>query len=540
MSWTVRRRDFLKLSAASTLLGPAALAEFLAACAGSSTAQAGSATLTIGVSGDPATLDPSAGQSTRSNETIKNIYAQWVRYKTKDSGQGYLVADTLNFEGDAIESYTLDPDNMTVHLKVRNAKFASGNQMTADDFIYKAQRAFGVKIGDIFDFNIIGISSADQVTKDDTYNFTMKLAHPSPILGPILRDQDDGIIDSALVKSHATSADQWAQMWLAHNPAASGAYTVSSWQPGSKLVLKANPNYWGPTPYFTTIVLQEVPSDDARSLLLRNGTIDIAEDLSLSAATSLKGTPGVKVISVPTIGQNMFGLMTNLAPFNDVKVRQAIAYAIPYDSLVKDVLHGEALVAKGVWPQNSAWFSPQPYPYTYNPTQAKQMLSAAGHPNGFTFICEIRDGDADAQGLAVAVQTALAQVGVTMNISTQPAASFQQHLFARSMQSWIESNLASSADDAYYQLFLWYTTTAVINWFKYSSPDLDAVADKLSTALDVGVRKSLAAQAQTILNRDLPMICLGETNFLLPIRDNISGFLYEPDGYLTYRLLKRT
>jgi peptide/nickel transport system substrate-binding protein len=541
MSWTViKRRDFLKGAAVTTFLGPAALAELLAACQGTTSSQAGGATLTIGVSGDPATLDPSAGQSTRSNETIKNIYAQWVRYKTKDSGQGYLISDKLNFEGDAIESWKLDSDNQTLHLKVRTAKFASGNPMTADDFIYKAQRAFGVKIGDIFDFQSIGISDPSQVTKDDTQNFTMKLAHPTSVLYPILRDQDDGIIDSALVKQHVTSDDQWAQKWLAQNAAASGAYTVSSWQPGSKLVLKANPNYWGPTPYFTTIVLQEIPSDDNRSLLLRNGSIDIAEDLSLDAATRLKGASGVKVISVPTINQNMFGFLLDKAPFNDIRLRQAIAYAIPYDSLVKDVLHGEALVAKGGWPQNSIWFSNQPYPYTNNPSTAKQMLTAAGHPNGFSFTVEIRDDDTDAQALAVPVQTALAQVGVTMNINKQPAAAFQQHLFARSMQAWIQSNVLLYVDDPFYRTTLFYASTGVINWFKYNSASMDNINNELSTELDVNKRKDLAAQAQKLLNDDLPMICLGETNFVLPMRDNIGGYLYEPDALPVYRLLKRT
>jgi len=535
------RREFLRLTGgtAATLASTSLMMEFLAACASGSTGAATN-TLTIGIAGDPDTLDPEFGQSNRTNELIKNRYAQWSRYASLDAGGGNLKADLGNVIGEALESYTVDSDGVTIHMKVRQAKFASGNAMTSDDFVYKIQRALGVQnAGTAFDFNIIGVSKPDQLSKGGTYDLTLKLSHPSPILGPMLRDQDAGIIDSALLKPHVASDDQWAQKWLAKNSAGGGAYTVSSWTPGTKMVLKANPNYWGPKPYFDTVVLQEIPSSDDRVLLLKNGSIDIAADLSSDAATRLKGETGVNVISAPTIAQDMFGFVCNRPPFNNVDVRRAIAYAIPYDQLVTTILRGEAKVAKGVFPQNSIWFTNEPYPYTTDPAKAKAMLAAAGHAN-LTFTVEIRDTDADAQALAIPVQSALQQIGVTMNISKLASAEFQQHLGQGAAQAWIQSGLGAFVDDPFYQCFLWYATKAVINWFKYSSPVVDAVNDKLQSELDVNTRKSLGSQLQRQLNLDLPYISLGEPNFLLPTRSNISGFLYEPDSLLTYRLFKRS
>lgn len=538
----MNRRDFLKLTggAAASAASAGLLFELLEACSNSSTTTPSSRTLTIGIAGDPDTLDPEFGQSSRTNELIKNLYAQWSRYAAVDAGGGNLKADLGNVIGEALESFSVDADGVTVHMKVRQAKFASGNSMTSDDFVYKVQRALGVQnAGSVFDFNIIGISKADQVTKGGTYDLTFKLAHPSPILGPMLRDQDAGIIDSALLKQHVTSDDPWGQKWLAKNSAGGGAYSVSSWTPGTKMVLKANPNYWGPKPYFDTVVLQEIPSSDDRVLLLKNGTIDIAADLSSDAATRLKGQSGVKVISTPTIAQDMLGFVCNRPPFNNVQVRQAIAYAIPYDQLVNTVLRGEAKVAKGVFPQNSIWFTNEAYPYANDPAKAKAMLAAAGHAN-LTFTVEIRDSDADAQALAVAVQSALQQIGVTMNIRKLASAEFQQHLGQGAAQAWIQSGLGAYVDDPYYQCFLWYATKAVINWFKYSSPVVDSINDQLQSELDVTKRKSLGSQLQKQLNQDLPYISLGEPNFLLPVRSNVSGFLYEPDGLLTYRYFKRS
>src|SRR5579872_1240668 len=122
------RRDFLKLTggSAATLASSALLMELLEACAGSSSAGTSSKTLTIGVAGDPDTLDPEFGQSSRTNELIKNHYGQWSRYKEIDAGGGNLKADLGNVVGESLESFSVDSDGVTVHLKVRQAKFASG------------------------------------------------------------------------------------------------------------------------------------------------------------------------------------------------------------------------------------------------------------------------------------------------------------------------------------------------------------------------------------------------------------------------------
>jgi len=541
-TWEADRRELLKLAGAS-LLGGGLLARVIEAGPADAAvlrALASKTTLTIGVASDPQTLDPERGQALRANETIKNIYAQWVRYPTVDTGRGYRRADLRKpVVGEALESIRVTNGGRDVHARVRRATLPSGRPLTADDFIYKVQRALGENFGSVFDFNILGIKKPSQVRKLNSREFVMHLPHASPILGPMLRDQDAGIVDTSVVKAHATAADRWASKWVALHGAPTGAYVIESWAPGSRLVLKANSRYWGPKPPFTRVVLQVVPSSDDRVLLLKNGSIDIAEELSADAATRLKGASGVKLLSVPSVNQDLLGFVTDKPPFNNVKLRQAVAYAIPYDQLAKTVLRGEALVAKGVWPQNSVWFQKAPWPYKYDKAKAKALLSAAGQRNGFSFAVEVRQGDADAQALAVPVQTALRDVGITMNIKALSASEFQTHLGQRSMQAWIQSNLGSYVDDPYYQCFLWYATTAVINWFKYSNRSVDNATAQFANAPSPTVKKRLALEVQKQLNRDVPAISLGEPNFLLPIRDDIAGFVYEPDGLVTYRTLRR-
>src|SRR5207247_5935507 len=127
-AWESSRRDFLKLGGAAVLTG-GILSRLLAAGTAEAAATAatkGSTTLTIGVASDPQTLDPEWGQAARANETIKNIYAQWVRYKRVDSKRGYLLADLKNVEGEALESFTVSRDGRTIRAKVRKAMLPSG------------------------------------------------------------------------------------------------------------------------------------------------------------------------------------------------------------------------------------------------------------------------------------------------------------------------------------------------------------------------------------------------------------------------------
>src|SRR5258708_9435390 len=123
------RRDFMKLTGgtAVTFASSALLMELLEACAGSSTSGASTNTLTIGIAGDPDTLDPEFGQSSLTNELIKNRYAQRSRYAAIHAGGGNFKAGLSNVLDEAPESFSLHPRRSTVHLKAPQAQFASRN-----------------------------------------------------------------------------------------------------------------------------------------------------------------------------------------------------------------------------------------------------------------------------------------------------------------------------------------------------------------------------------------------------------------------------
>jgi peptide/nickel transport system substrate-binding protein len=497
-------------------------------------------TLVVGIAGDPATLDPGIAAETIANTIIKNTYFQWTKYGVGEGAGGYTVSDVATILPEAA-SYEMSEDNLTATFTVtEGAVFPSGNPITSDDFVYTVQRALETNTGPVFIFNTLGITDISQVEKVSDTQFTITLPAPSPMFGPLLRDQDASVLDSVAIGEHATDDDPWATEWMAQNSVGGGAYTLASYEPGNQVVLTKNPEYPGAADvYYETVILRIIPSETDRAQLLADGTLDVAESLGVDAIASLSDTEGVSVLNVPTRSQNFLGLVRTFEPFADVRVRQAIAHAIDYDSLANNLAQGYASVPVSLWPQNSASFDAEltNSPLTTDLDAARALLEEAGYGDGLEFTIEVSTADATGQALAVAVQSALSEIGVTVSIEQVAPATFSEHLFAKSANAFIRTGVLSYIDDPYYSLFLFYTSDAVLNWWGMDNAELDGISDQLATELDPAARQELASQAQQILNDEIPAVILTEPNYLLGIRDDVAGFVLEPDNLVRYSLL---
>ncbi|NJN97421.1 MAG: hypothetical protein HC875_26730 [Anaerolineales bacterium] len=314
--------------------------------------------LTVGIPGDIETLDPSFGAAEMANTVLKNIYDQPVRYVRQETSEGYTIADVTQMEGAVWESFELQPDGVTYKIRVRpGIKFhETGNEITAETIKYKFERAFGVAVSDQWVANTAGVSGLDQITIGGEYDLTIKLKAPNPLFLPLMRDQDFGIIDPEAIKANTTSDDPWATAWLAKNYAGSGEFYVESWTPGAEMILAANPDYWAGKACFDKVVLKIIPDSANRALLLSQGAIDIATNLSVDEVESLRGTDGVKILSIPSRNQVLLGMNNAMAPFDNVKVRQALSYAVPYEQIVQDVFKGQGNVSQSNFARLAQFF----------------------------------------------------------------------------------------------------------------------------------------------------------------------------------------
>lgn len=496
-------------------------------------------TLTIAISGDIETIDPPFSRFQRSNEVNYNIYDQFFRYAYSDTGQGYGLYDVNTIEGEAIESWTFADDGLSVILKVRENKFAkTGNPVTADDIVYWFERAYGTDSGTKFNAVTSNVDSMAQVEKVGPMEVKLTFSKPSPWFFYLFRDQSQAPQDSVEVAAHVTGDDTWASQWLAKNDAGSGGYYVDSWEPGVQMVLRANPTYWNTPPYFKKVVLQIVPSSATRALLLQQGAVDIAAELSTDELESLRGSAGVKVLTIPSRNQMIMGFNVTQPPFDNVKVRQALTYAAPYQQIVDGIFKGRAKLSAGPIPVDGKFHDSSLWTYSEDQAKAKELLKEAGLENGFEFSLSIAEGNTTTEQIAILLQSAFAEIGVKMNIDKQTSAAFAEGLGQLKHQAWMR-DLLWYVDDAGYTGVLFFKTGAVVNWTGYSNPDLDKLIDEMVVTTDPEKQKEQAMQYQQITIADAPALYLGDMPFEIAMRDNVEGYVQLPDNLLWYYPLRR-
>jgi peptide/nickel transport system substrate-binding protein len=491
--------------------------------------------------GDIETIDPVFSHFQKANEVNYNIQDQFFRYGTAPSPETgtetYVTTDIL---GSSIESWEMADDGLSIVLNVRDGMtfHGTGNPVTADDFIYWFDRAVGTESGGLFNVDTGKIESWE---KTGPMQVTLTFSDKSPYFFYLFRDQSQAPMDSAAIQENATEDDPWATRWVASNDTGSGEYMIESWTPGQEMVLCANPGYWAGEPYFKRVVLRFIPSEADRVLLLSQGEVDIAQTLSVDALNSVRDMPGVNVISEPTRNQIIMGLNNSTPPFDNKLVRQALSYAVPYDSIIEDVYGGQAQLSKGPIPVGGQYFDESLWPYETDLERARELLEEAGYPDGFSFQTHISTGDASIEQLAVFLQTALSEIGVDMQIQQDTPAIFAEGQDARTQQAWIR-DLLWYVDDPGYTASAFFTP-GCCNWASYESEQINDLTAQMSVLTNEGEdreqKAALADEYQRILIDDAPVLYRAQTNFHLAARDDITGYQQGPDNILWYYPLAR-
>lgn len=514
----------------------------VAACSSkASTSQSqSSSTLVIAIPHDVETLDSDFSHYPLANEVNYNTQDQYFIYGMKSAPGGYSVENVEQILPKSIQSWKLAPNGESVVLNIqRGDRFChTGDPVTAADFLYYFNRGIHTKSGYLFNIQGAYIKSWKQLSP---YSFELFFSKPSPFFFELFRDQSEAPVDVAAIQKHTTPGDPWATSWKAKHDAGSGPYCVTKWVPGVEMDLTANPYYKGPAkPQYKHVVLKVVPDSAERALLLKEGTVDVAEGLTTEELNELRGASGVKVISAPSRDQYEMGMNNKMAPFNNRLVRQALSYAVPYQSIIKGAFAGRAVLPQGAIPVNGEMFNASTWPYTYDVAKAKALLKQAGYPHGFSFTLDITSGDAVSQELAVSLQSAFKSIGVQMTINTQTAAVFAQKLDTKTHQAWMEDVLWYVNDPAYVGNSF-YLCGALLNWTNYCNPAVDKTIQQMLSdwrPSDHAQKEAAATQMQRLINADAPTLVVAEPNLQVAMSSRVTGYVDAPDEELLYNYLR--
>ncbi len=509
-------------------------------------------TLVRAISGDVSTIDPRRNFEARASEMVANMYDQLTTFHLIENENGVLVADSTRPQGLLAESWDFNEDCTSVIFTLRQGvKFHhTGNEMTAEDVRWSFLRAAYLDAGGWFDHAVIGLydfgSESDieaAITVIDDYHIRFDFNKPTPFPLHVLSNAGVTVYDSEVLMANATDDDPWAHEYLKTNDVGTGPFYLEKLEPGVEIVLKRNDDYFLGPAQAEQIILRVIPDAAQQAALLTAGEIDFAEAVPVTAIPDLRDQ-GVKVTTVGGNNQAVMYMNPTRAPFDDVNVRQAIAYTYPYDDVIDGVYFGAASRGGGPIPSTTPAFDPDAPFYTQDLDRARELLAASGYPDGFSADLYIDGTLAFAPELAIVVQASLAQIGIDANIVRLDSGQFGDNIFAQDEDGnrinpmdffLFYFGSGSWVNEPQYHMELFWEPNAFAMRSNYENPE---VTEKLNAAKFLSPadpeRTQLYHDVQALMLADAPAVWLAEPHHIVASSVDVQGFIWRPDQINRY------
>jgi peptide/nickel transport system substrate-binding protein len=291
------------------------------------------------------------------------------------------------------------------------------------------------------------------------------------------------------------------------------------------------------------IIWRMVPSAGNRRALLERGDADISYELPNKDFAELREAGKLSIVSTPfSNGVQYIGMNVTKPPFDNPKVRQAVAYAIPYQKIMEAVLYGlgTPMFGAGASTQTQvAW--PQPHKFNTDIAKAKRLLAEAGYPNGFETTLSFDLGFATVnEPLCVLTQESLAQIGIKAEINKIPGANWRTELNKKVLPLY--TNVFSGWLDYPEYFFIWcyHGKNSIFNTMSYVSPAMDAFIDGAGAAATAGNNAEYERNVRGFVDlafADIPRIPLFQPFSNVAMQKNVSGYQYWFHRRLDYRAL---
>jgi peptide/nickel transport system substrate-binding protein len=393
------------------------------ASAGAAASFTGPQEWVVGLAEEAASLDPGSGAAVAaSSQAHLYLFDPLVTYET----QSFRLTPML------AESWTVVDDRIWDLKLRRDVKFHNGDDFTAADVKYSYDVYKGEKSAR--QYNLEAVTGVEQV---DLYTIRLTTAAPSPGLLANL---------AALPILPRDAREKVGEEAFSTHPMGTGPYRLVEFVRGQRLVLEANPTYWRGQIKPAKLTLRPIPDPATRAAELKAGGVQI---ITAPPAAQLKElqTGDTEVMLLKGSRLIIYPFNTTTRPFDDVRVRQAVNYAIDRQSIISNLLEGYAEALHG--PFASPWlgYDPNLAPYPYDPARAKQLLADAGYPNGFDTTFNVTSGaflkDRD---VAEVVASQLAQVGIRVRLIPTERAKLQEDWLNGTFEGITSAQWPTSAD----------------------------------------------------------------------------------------------
>jgi oligopeptide transport system substrate-binding protein len=464
--------------------------------------------LRIANQGEPETLDPHKTSTTVESNVLRNLF------------EGLVVQDSKGDVAPGVaETWSVSPDGISYRFNLRaNAKWSNGDPVTASDFVFSLRRIQDPKVNSQYAEVLYPIKNAQEVntgkvaltalgvTAVDARTVEITLKAPTPYFLQLLTHQTALPVNE---KAIARLGDEWLKPG---KMVSNGAYVLDEAKPSSHIKIVKNPNYWNANRVAIDTVVFD-PSEDRAAVLkrYRAGEFDIVDDLPNDQLGWLRQNMPKELHVHPYAGIYYYSFNTAKPPFNDLRVRQALAMALNREVLVEKITLAGELPAYGFVPDGTANYASQKVSWAKmsqaeREAAAIKLMNEAGYgPRKPLNVQLAYNTSENHKRIAVAIAAMWKKLGINVELVNTELkvhyANLRQGDFEVGRAGWI-----ADYNDAQNYLFLSQTSTKQQNYSKFSNPDYDRLMDQASVTGDRQQRALLLQQAEAILLKEMPVM----------------------------------
>lgn len=557
-------RQFARLSrsprsSVAAILGLVALAVVAGAVAGTKASAKNQLVVLTSVIGK--TIGTDAGSTTNTPEA--DVYDTLLTAPATTDKDGLHTFSFKKVIGELAASYKRNANTGTYTFTLRkNVKSCAGNTLTSADVVYSVARAKAspVSTGSASTYNTGGVFADSALSKTATdaqkaLDGEVRAVNANKVqivakvkdngLLPLLVTQyPTSIYDSKEAKAHATASDPWSVQWLATHAAGFGPYCLSNWSTDQQ-TFTVTPNkgfFYVPK---LTVLVRGVPQSSNRLAALQSGDADVVDGLSPDEYAQVNSTKSLKHLVDFGSTLNLAIIVNhNQAPWsgpNGILVRQAVSAALDRSDIVKNAMGGRGRPFLGVIPSTIPNSFSYPGLFKYDQAKAKSLLARAGYPNGNGLpssglqLSYPSESSATIQPIAIAIKSALAKIGMNIDLNPIPSSEFNTRQFGRKDLSMSLQTGGVGLYNALIYIKTWYVSSSaggLIGPGNFINGDVDRIWQAGANSSDPKVQREDAKQVQDILVKALPVIPVARLPLDAAIRSNVTGVNISGPGLL--------
>ncbi|WP_257350821.1 ABC transporter substrate-binding protein [Pseudalkalibacillus decolorationis] len=479
--------------------------------------------LIFGRGGDSVALDPAIVTDGESFKVIKNIYDTLVEYGEQDTSINPGLA----------KEWTVSDDGLTYTFKLEEGiKFHNGDDFNADAVVKNFER--WMTSGDAGKFayyaSMFGGFKGDEghviksVEAKDDYTVVFTLNRPQ---APFLKNL-------AMTPFSIAAPSEFEN--LATEPVGTGPFVFEEWKRKDRITIVKNEDYWRDgLPKLDKVIFRSIPDNSNRLNALKTGEIHLMDGVNPSDVAEIEKVEELQTFFRPSMNVGYLGFNTEMEPFNNKKVRQALNHAVDKEALIKAFYSGQAEPAKNPLPPVIDGYNDEIEPYEFDLEKAKKMLAEAGYPDGFkTELWAMpvpRPYMPDGKKIAEAIASNFEKIGVDVEIVTYEWATYLEKTQAGEspmfLLGWTGDN--GDADNFLYTL-LDKDNIGSNNYSRYANDELHKILIEAQSTPDKEKRAELYKKAQVIIHEDAPWVPLVHSEPALAGRADLKGFKPHPTG----------